>query len=426
MNVGVMSPNANSQQQQQQTQKIHSSGVSQHPCFQNVRRTGVQSDNSRMIQRNKQSMSQRRQHIPRSTLNGLLDSLTAGPSAAKQQRSGSSSLSSHSATSPPLRGNWNSWQMDYKDDGEVNGHMPMDNASSSSSNPNDLFSTAEASTSFLNRLAAIDASSSDEQQPRVSSALSLDDRDEFMRFHKHLIGTLNNQHNSSSGRVDNMTAGVERMPSGAGSNAQQQQRNNNCEVGGRNSERQHVFTGRHTMWSYFDVSRQHTGFYYCQCTRDCTSSYTWPPSTTVAGRHLRDRHPEIFLRIMEVEAARKLSTEAQQCQQQTRTSGSGGRASRKRPATSTSPSSATTVNSDALLMQSVASLFPSLSNDESFYNGSSNKSSTSSDINNFPTTATTSAPEATFTARAVKEMKIEEILDIADSKSYYSGALSIR
>src|SRR4051794_39765980 len=53
-----------------------------------------------------------------------------------------------------------------------------------------------------------------------------------------------------------------------------------------NYNSQYTFGGRHSMWQYFDVSRQHTGAYYCRASAECQCAYSWPPSTTVAGRHL--------------------------------------------------------------------------------------------------------------------------------------------
>ncbi|KAI1714577.1 unconventional myosin-XVIIIa [Ditylenchus destructor] len=65
------------------------------------------------------------------------------------------------------------------------------------------------------------------------------------------------------------------------------------------------FNGRHAIWQFFDCSKPESGAYYCQASPGCNSSYSWPPSTTVAGRHLRDRHPEIYNQVMEEEASRK-------------------------------------------------------------------------------------------------------------------------
>uniref|UniRef100_A0A915E5W1 Uncharacterized protein n=1 Tax=Ditylenchus dipsaci TaxID=166011 RepID=A0A915E5W1_9BILA len=65
------------------------------------------------------------------------------------------------------------------------------------------------------------------------------------------------------------------------------------------------FNGRHAIWQYFEVGQQHTGAYYCRATPTCTSSYSWPPSTTVAGRHLRDRHLDVWNKVVEEEAMRK-------------------------------------------------------------------------------------------------------------------------
>jgi hypothetical protein len=38
---------------------------------------------------------------------------------------------------------------------------------------------------------------------------------------------------------------------------------------------------------------------------ECNASYSWPPSTTVAGRHLRDKHPEIYAQVLNEEADRR-------------------------------------------------------------------------------------------------------------------------
>jgi hypothetical protein len=38
---------------------------------------------------------------------------------------------------------------------------------------------------------------------------------------------------------------------------------------------------------------------------ECSAAYTWPPSTTVAGRHLRDKHPDIYAQVLNEEADRR-------------------------------------------------------------------------------------------------------------------------
>lgn len=68
-----------------------------------------------------------------------------------------------------------------------------------------------------------------------------------------------------------------------------------------------LFSGRHAIWAYFDVTQTIPGTYFCRASSECQSAYSWPPSTTVAGRHLRDRHPEVYYKAMGEETNRKRS-----------------------------------------------------------------------------------------------------------------------
>ncbi|KAI6187241.1 hypothetical protein M3Y98_00221600 [Aphelenchoides besseyi] len=56
------------------------------------------------------------------------------------------------------------------------------------------------------------------------------------------------------------------------------------------------FHGRHTIWRHFEVQRDKS-VYRCQVP-GCTATYTWPPSTTVAGRHLRDKHANVYAQFL--------------------------------------------------------------------------------------------------------------------------------
>ena len=55
------------------------------------------------------------------------------------------------------------------------------------------------------------------------------------------------------------------------------------------------FHGRHSIWRYFQVLREES-VYHCSV-ENCFAAYAWPPSTTVAGRHLRDKHPHMYRRV---------------------------------------------------------------------------------------------------------------------------------
>jgi hypothetical protein len=63
------------------------------------------------------------------------------------------------------------------------------------------------------------------------------------------------------------------------------------------------FHGRHSIWRHFRVARD-DNVYRC-LVEECTAAYTWPPSTTVAGRHLRDKHPDIYSQVLNEEADRR-------------------------------------------------------------------------------------------------------------------------
>lgn len=63
------------------------------------------------------------------------------------------------------------------------------------------------------------------------------------------------------------------------------------------------FHGRHSIWRHFNVQRE-LNLYRCEVA-SCAATYTWPPSTTVAGRHLRDKHPEVYNQVLNEEADRR-------------------------------------------------------------------------------------------------------------------------
>ncbi|KAI6187201.1 hypothetical protein M3Y98_00216600 [Aphelenchoides besseyi] len=63
------------------------------------------------------------------------------------------------------------------------------------------------------------------------------------------------------------------------------------------------FHGRHSIWRHFEVQRDKS-VYRCQVP-GCTATYTWPPSTTVAGRHLRDKHANVYAQVLNDEADRR-------------------------------------------------------------------------------------------------------------------------
>ncbi|KAI6214173.1 hypothetical protein M3Y94_00237000 [Aphelenchoides besseyi] len=63
------------------------------------------------------------------------------------------------------------------------------------------------------------------------------------------------------------------------------------------------FHGRHSIWRHFEVQREKS-VYRCQVP-GCTATYTWPPSTTVAGRHLRDKHANVYAQVQNDEADRR-------------------------------------------------------------------------------------------------------------------------
>ncbi|CAD5218894.1 unnamed protein product [Bursaphelenchus okinawaensis] len=71
------------------------------------------------------------------------------------------------------------------------------------------------------------------------------------------------------------------------------------------------FHGRHSIWRHFKVQRE-LNVYKCEVGL-CTATYTWPPSTTVAGRHLRDKHPEVYNQVLNEETERRNRKRAAEC-----------------------------------------------------------------------------------------------------------------
>ncbi|KAI6187236.1 hypothetical protein M3Y98_00220800 [Aphelenchoides besseyi] len=74
-------------------------------------------------------------------------------------------------------------------------------------------------------------------------------------------------------------------------------------VGAARTNKTAPFHGRHSIWRHFEVQRDKS-VYRCQVP-GCTATYTWPPSTTVAGRHLRDKHSNVYAQVLNDEADRR-------------------------------------------------------------------------------------------------------------------------
>lgn len=241
----------------------------------------------------------------------------------------------------------------------------------------DLIAMAEASTSLFNQL----TNGNDISMLNFNENEELNRDVNFLKIQKNFAKCFDNNNCNFDFLKDNQNT------------FQLTQNNQKFQSLGQNIQsQQHAFSGRHAMWGYFDVSRQHTGYYYCKADSDCNSAYTWPPSTTVAGRHMRDRHPDVYVKIMEEEAVRKMSTDSQIIQQQQRTSSNVLICNnRKRPASSNSNCSQTITPNLSLLSNNSMQNTPK----NSAHNNKLFNLSDSSVI---------------FDSRSVKSVKLEDII----------------
>lgn len=260
---------------------------------------------------------------------------------------------------------------------------------------NDFLAMAEASTSLLNHL----TNSGDASILNFSDNGELNEDSNFFKLQKNLAKCFNNN-NTSNNNID--LSQENRAAYQLSQNIQKFQ-----SLGQNIQSQQHVFSGRHAMWGYFDVSRQHTGYYYCKAEAECNSAYTWPPSTTVAGRHMRDRHPEVYVRIMEEEAVRKMTSDSQVSQQQRTAANVAFYNSRKRPASSNS-------NISQTISLNLSSLSNCSTHQNLLRNGTSN--------NKF---LSLSDASATFDSRPVKSVKLEDIISCISTNHENSEASNL-